>query len=368
MKIFFGSDHRGFALKQELLKRFASSNYEIQDLGPDKLNHSDDYVDFAIKVGEAVAREEGARGLLLCNSGIGMEMAANKIDRIRAAEVENAEEARQDRIEHDSNVLVLAAEKIDSVDTAMEVIKVWLETEFAGGRHLRRINKMRWQEIVQEEDLDYRPRVVPSVLTASKADALAQLQGNAQFSPLLNIDLVDDDLVQGNTITGEELLDVVGEIESLDKFVVIHLMHRQPQKLMMELNNMRNVLLVLIHAEADIAGLVDKEWSFQLGVTLNPNTKVDIELIKQFEHLQLMTVNPGQQGSEFKPEVLSKIQEVRQSGFAGQIHIDGAVKLHTLPEIMQYRVGFVYPGSAISQSSDPEAMYQKLVDYVRLNQ
>ena len=135
MGIFIASDHAGFELKEKLKAQF-----DCFDLGPDS-DASVDYPDYAKKLCERVLEDDSNKGILLCGSGIGMSIAANRFKGIRAALVNDKEIASLSRQHNDSNVLVLAARFIDS-DKAIEIVKTWLEAEFEAGRHQKRIEKI----------------------------------------------------------------------------------------------------------------------------------------------------------------------------------------------------------------------------------
>jgi ribose 5-phosphate isomerase B len=141
MKITIGSDHAGFELKEKIKKYLDELGYKYKDFGTDS-NESVDYPDYALKVAESVSKKEFDRGILICGSGIGMCMTANKIPGIRAALCHNIETAKLSREHNDANVLTFGAKMIDE-DTAKDIVKVWLKTEFLGERHLRRINKIK---------------------------------------------------------------------------------------------------------------------------------------------------------------------------------------------------------------------------------
>lgn len=141
MKISIGSDHAGFELKEKIKKYLLELDHEYEDFGTNS-TESVDYPDFALKVAESVAKKECDRGILICGSGLGMSMAANKVPGIRAALCCNAEMARLSREHNDANVLTIGARLIDE-NTAKEIVRVWLTTDFAGNRHLGRINKIR---------------------------------------------------------------------------------------------------------------------------------------------------------------------------------------------------------------------------------
>jgi len=140
MKLAIGADHAGFALKEKLRQRLAAEGHEVIDFGATS-PESCDYPDFAQPVARDVAQGRSDRGILVCSTGIGMAMAANKIAGVRAAPAESEDEVRLTREHNDANVLTLGARYVD-LDRALELIHVFLETEFAGGRHARRVAKI----------------------------------------------------------------------------------------------------------------------------------------------------------------------------------------------------------------------------------
>ena len=140
MKLAIGADHAGFALKEKLRQRLAAEGHEVIDFGATS-PESCDYPDFAQPVARDVAQGRSDRGILVCSTGIGMAMAANKIAGVRAAPAESEDEVRLTREHNDANVLTLGARYVD-LDRALELIHVFLDTEFAGGRHARRVAKI----------------------------------------------------------------------------------------------------------------------------------------------------------------------------------------------------------------------------------
>lgn len=149
MKIYVASDHAGFEAKNNLIKALGDA-YDIEDMGPIKFDPDDDYPVYARKVAQAVARRPNSRGILVCKSGQGMEMAANKVAGIRAALVWNEALAKETRIDNDSNVLSLPAGEL-SPDRMQRVTKVWLDTPFSGAsRHQRRIDQITQMEQCDE--------------------------------------------------------------------------------------------------------------------------------------------------------------------------------------------------------------------------
>ena len=139
--IAIGCDHRGFALKQVIMSLLQKTDYSHQDFGCHSTDPVD-YPDIAQKVGEAVASGNFDKGILICNTGIGMSIAANKIQGIRAALCCDVVAAKRARQHNDANVLCLSGEDIDTASVS-EIVQTFLATDFEGGRHLRRVNKIR---------------------------------------------------------------------------------------------------------------------------------------------------------------------------------------------------------------------------------
>jgi len=141
MKLAIASDHGGFVLKEYLKEIITESGWEYVDLGPQN-DDSVDYPDFAIKVAEGVAEGKYARGILVCGTGIGMSIAANKVPGIRAALCHDTFSAQATREHNDSNILALG-ERVVGKGLATEIVKIWLKTDFAGGRHQGRVEKIK---------------------------------------------------------------------------------------------------------------------------------------------------------------------------------------------------------------------------------
>ncbi len=141
MRVAIGSDHAGFYLKTELKKLLEGMGHECIDFGTNG-PESVDYPDFGEKVSEAVSSKKVDRGVLICGTGIGMSIVANKFPGIRASLCNDLYTARFSRLHNDANVLVIGG-RIVGIDLAKEILKTWFTTEFEGGRHLRRIEKIK---------------------------------------------------------------------------------------------------------------------------------------------------------------------------------------------------------------------------------
>ena len=144
--LLIASDHAGFALKESLKKSLDGMGVAYEDLGPQSADPVD-YPDYARRVAEPVSRGEAERGVLVCGSGQGMAMTANRFRGVRAALVGDLDTARLCREHNDANVLALGA-RTASPEQAAHLLKVWLETPFAGGRHATRVAKIETPEVM----------------------------------------------------------------------------------------------------------------------------------------------------------------------------------------------------------------------------
>lgn len=140
MKIAIAADHGGYTLKEEIKKVILDLGHEVEDFGCECLD-SVDYPDYALPVAEKVAQGQFDRGILICGTGIGMSIAANKVKGIRCALVHDLFSAKATRQHNDSNVLAMGG-RIIGPGVATEIVKIWLTTEFEGGRHENRVKKI----------------------------------------------------------------------------------------------------------------------------------------------------------------------------------------------------------------------------------
>ncbi|MFB0528259.1 MAG: ribose 5-phosphate isomerase B [bacterium] len=140
MKIAIGSDHQGFKLKERLKEKLRELNHEVSDFGCFS-EESCDYPDYAVQVGEAVVRGDYNRGILICKSGIGMSITANKVPGVLAALVGDEEMAKLASEHNNANIICLSS-NLDQ-KRMMNIVAIWLNTPFGWERHLRRINKIK---------------------------------------------------------------------------------------------------------------------------------------------------------------------------------------------------------------------------------
>jgi ribose 5-phosphate isomerase B len=141
MRIAIGSDHRGYQVKQRLLATLEKLSHEVRDFGVETGDGACDYPDYAFPVSEAVANGTADRGILVCGTGFGMCIVANKVAGIRAVTCRDPIEAEMSRRHNDANILCMSADFLGQ-ELIDRMVKVWLTTDFEGGRHQRRVDKI----------------------------------------------------------------------------------------------------------------------------------------------------------------------------------------------------------------------------------
>jgi len=148
MLIYIGADHRGFALKQVLKSYIGSVGYEVIDMGNDKMDENDDYPEFAVRVAKEVSKDTSlGKGILLCGSGVGMDVVANKFRNVRCSLCFSPNQAMTAKNDDDANVLSIPVDFVDE-DIAKKIVAVWLQTKFdEEGGHSRRIKQIEELEL-----------------------------------------------------------------------------------------------------------------------------------------------------------------------------------------------------------------------------
>ncbi len=153
MRIAIGSDHAGYELKSAVATLLADDGYDVEDVGTDS-TESVDYPDFAAAAAEAVAVGEADRAVIVCGSGVGVAIVANKLEGIRAVNAHDPDEAEMSRRHNDANVLTLSGRRLDAA-AAGPIVERFLETDFEGGRHARRVEKIAAIERERDRQIAY---------------------------------------------------------------------------------------------------------------------------------------------------------------------------------------------------------------------
>lgn len=142
MNVYLGADHGGFAAKEQLKEQLRSRGYSVEDCGASSLDMNDDYPSYGEAVAMAVREHPGSRGIVMCRSGHGMVITANKVPGVRAVLATNQEQTVQSHEHDDANVLAFGTDYMDERQILPQSL-AWLEAKFAGGRHVRRLNAIR---------------------------------------------------------------------------------------------------------------------------------------------------------------------------------------------------------------------------------
>lgn len=150
MKIVLASDHGGFELKEAIKKHLTKKGYSINDIGVYDTN-SVDYPDYGKRAALMVANKEAEKGIIVCGTGIGISIAANKVKGIRCALCTNEYMARMSRMHNNANMLALGG-RVTGMGLAIDIVDAWISTDFEGGRHENRVNKIMDIEITKEEE------------------------------------------------------------------------------------------------------------------------------------------------------------------------------------------------------------------------
>lgn len=144
MTVFIGCDHGGLELKSAIIKKLTEGGVEVNDLGTFTTD-SVDYPDYGFAVAESVAKTPGTLGIVICKTGIGMSIAANKVKGVRCGLCTSVDMARLCRNHNNANVLALGASNTD-IDTALDIVDAFMKSEFDGGRHAKRVGKINAYE------------------------------------------------------------------------------------------------------------------------------------------------------------------------------------------------------------------------------
>lgn len=142
MKIAVAADHGGFQLKEKIKKYLIDKGHEVEDFGAKSFDKADDYPDFALPAAKSVASGKNDAGILVCSTGIGMSIAANKVPGVRAALVMDEGLAQMAKSHNNANIIAMPGNGHVSESKALKIVEAYLSTEFEGGRHLRRVKKM----------------------------------------------------------------------------------------------------------------------------------------------------------------------------------------------------------------------------------
>ncbi len=357
-KIIIGSDHAGYALKEQVKKWLIQHDWKVADLSSASLQPDDDYPAIALRVAKAVAKQSGSRGILLCGNAQGVCIVANKVKGIRAAvgySLYGAETSRQD---DDSNILCLAGRVLTAAQ-AQDILRVWLATGFSQAvRHVRRL-----KEITSlEKNQNITREIIPSLLVKNISQFKKRLAQVERYFPLAQLDVADNTLVPNETFSDWK------QIRRIKTDIVydLHLMIQQPDQYLKQITSFNKIYRVFFHLESDVDATKLIRWlrkqKVQVGIALNTTTPIKKikPLLPLIDAVLLMAIKPGFNGATFKPVVISRIKELRSIYKQGSIVIDGGIRPETVGKVFKAGADAVVVGSYLHQAKDWSKALAKL--------
>lgn len=337
IRIALAADHAGFQLKEKIKGHLESAGYAVMDCGTAN-QEPVDYPDFAKRVADAVASGKCERGILLCGTGIGMSIAANKRAGVYAALCHDERSAALSRAHNNSNVLTLGG-RTTPPETAMRIVDAWLSTEFEGGRHKRRTRKI---QATEQRTL----RVAVSLLTANESEmTVERMREKLPALEAAGADTIQWDIMDGvynpnSTLAWftAEAMKAVMERTTLDSEA--HLMVAEPWAFADSVKDCCST--IIFHVEAcsgrdEVLRTVQKIRALgkRVGIALEPETPLErIEEYLDFVDMALvMTVKTGYAGQKFidmsgKIRALAEIRKARKLDF--EIEADGGISDKTV--------------------------------------
>lgn len=323
MRVLIGADHRGYDLGQMIYQKIKDEGDTVNLIGLGK--KSDDYVDIAYRVAQEVRKDpKNTKGILLCGSGAGVDMVANKVSGVRCALVFDKDRAIQAREHENANMIAIPADVLES-DQAGEIVDAFLKTPFSNqDRHKRRLKKIEVMEKTGHPLL-----IIPGILSDNSEDFSNKLDDirKAQYTfDWVQIDYMDNIFVQNKSIYPEQ-------VPNMNDFEVeAQLMVAYPSewyKRVVQAGAKRVVFPVESHEEAGhvLEQIRSLDLSLEVGLSLNPETSIEeiIPFLDLVDLVLLMSVHPGFSGQGFLPETVVKVQELRKESASVVIGVDGGI-------------------------------------------
>lgn len=375
-KIYFASDHAGFALKNELVAFVRDTlGFEVVDCGADEYNELDDFTDFIAKASREVsANPSGANAIILGGSGQGEAMLANRFHAVRAAVYYGGDEEiiRLSRLHNDANVLSLGARFLQS-DEAKNAVALWLQTKHVPlPKYDHRVDEIEKQS--GSNTFVGLPTKLPMSLAPSlPAQSLSQLSSFLDtlkgVAPSIQIDIVDGVFAPYVSWPFTEL-DIEESLKILSSYpdfeIEMDCMCMNPEDYLDVFVGL-HIKRVIIHAGSTsrIAECIKhaKEHGYKIGLGLLNTTPSQLlaTYAGQIDFVQVMGIEHiGVQGQPFDEKTLGTISFIRKTYPNLEIAVDGAVNATTIPALLQAGANRFAPGSAIAQAQDPVSSYKQL--------
>lgn len=338
-KIIIASDHKGYQLKKEIIMYLKYLNYEPVDLG----TYSEDRVDYpiyAVAVAKKISERDYDLGILICNSGVGMSMVANKYPNVRAGLVSTPEESKHTRSHNDNNILVMGAALQDK-DTAKNIVWHWLNTEPKEGAYQKRREMIREIERHNMKGTDNSPvHVSASLMCANQMN----LQKDIQELIRANIDSFHIDIIDGNFAENTALtVDHVSQLRKITTLPIdVHLMVNDPAPY---LDKMKGADRIFVHVEnKSVKHTLNKinKRGYRAGVVIKAESPIDLifPYTDMIDSVMFMCTDVGYKANPFVPEVLDKIRRFHHAFPDIKIYADGSIGPRTIQHL--YRVGVTH--------------------------
>ena len=365
--LFLGADHAGFEVKEKLRQWLESLGYFVIDCGAKEFVQDDDYPEKAFLVGLRVQQNPGSKGILVCGTGEGVCIAANKIEGIRAVSPSSGEGAALTRQHNDANVLCLGS-RLFSYRALQDIVAEWLSTEFLSSqqRHVRRVSKiLRYERSFRRNLLkrgEGRRHVIPALLEEDAQSAREKLSSLGWAPTWVQVDVMD-----GSLFSRKKTFDL--EDFPWEEFPFLweaHLMVSSPAKYLSRLakKGFRRVYFQSeVHEQFPELFLRAREESLEVGIALSPQDS--LALLKRFqgeiEAVLLMGVAPGKSGQEMLSGTVERLREAREMlPRSVLLGVDGGIHHENLEEILEAGAESVAVGSAIFSSQDPFQAFERL--------
>jgi len=371
-QVFVGSDHAGFGVLKKLTLFLRELGYDVVDCVDANKENDDDYPDVAFRLHRIMKADGKVRGegILLCGSGEGMCIAANKFPDIRAVEIQNEEEAKLSRVHNGSNVLCLGTREL-TVEEMKPIISSWLTTPFSEeDRHMRRRKKLdhlgRAGAVYNLKSGKIEERIMPAILTEDVRQAhnqMLQVYGHVRW---VQIDIADETFTTSKTFAPDSL-----ELDQWPFFFDAHLMVDNPAKYIDPCAR-SGYARVTFHRET-VEGpqeLIDMIHSYDMeaGVALNPKTPLTFldDIVRDVDAILLLGVTPGLSGQEMTSGTMARVETLRKKiPRSLPIWVDGGVSQENFVALLEAGARGVCANSMLFDSNNIEKVLKNMSEWAQ---
>ena len=377
MTVFIGSDHRGFQLKQRIIAFLQTQNINVVDAGCNGQDDKDDYNDFAHRAVHSYFRENDPKnfGILICGTGHGMCMQANRFKGIRAVRCLDAQDAQVARTHNDANFLCLGADEPEIQKDYQDIIDTFLRIQpLSDEKYLRRNHKL---------DIDLTPtlksklpqvEILPTLLTNDPQVFRDLTERYHTFTDKIHFDFID------GSLPGTTPHISMRSLATLNNYIYnIHVMSNHPEDYFDDIISL-NPELVIFHVTNDtpiseeayiklqnLVTMIKANRQIKVGLAVEPATNIHVikDLIKNIDHVMLFSGHLGHYGGEADLNLLERIPTLKNINPFLTIGWDGGVNASNIATIAQRGVNTINVGSAISRAPDSTQAYHSLIQIIQ---